>query len=222
MNSIQVQSMQTPYGYEEQHLMIDGVFLPYYVDAYAKASKEGYFRDSTSLLGLYPAWGKDLLHTGEIRFIWKLIGMEEPVVLPVLVCEDDLDLSCLVIVVSVRKDELCVYWDKIGFVSHEDWDLQQELRSGVLHLESYTEEDWEKYGDNIALEQPRSEAWKRWISENWDEELFRRRMNGTLLYYQNEKHIVWLKELGWVFEREDYESCVEIYRRNLPEEKIHF
>ena len=159
MNSIQVQSMQTPYGYEEQHLMIDGVFLPYYVDAYAKASKEGYFRDSTSLLGLYPAWGKD---------------------------------------------------------------LQQELCSGILHLESYTEEDWEKYGDNIALEQPRSEAWKRWISENWDEELFRRRMNGTLLYYQNEKHIVWLKEPGWVFDREAYESCVEIYRRNLPEEKIHF
>lgn len=95
--------MQTPYGYKEQHLMIDGVFLPYYVDSYAKASEGGYFKGSVSLLGLYPAWGKDLLHRGEIRFIWNLIDREEPVVLPLLVCEDDLDLSCIVIVAFFAK-----------------------------------------------------------------------------------------------------------------------
>lgn len=50
VNTIAVRPMQTPYGYEEQHLMIDGVFLPYYVEAYAKASEEGYFKGSGSLL----------------------------------------------------------------------------------------------------------------------------------------------------------------------------
>lgn len=123
MNTIAVKPMQTPYGYKEQHLMIDGVFLPYYVDSYAKASEGGYFKGSVSLLGLYPAWGKDLLHRGEIRFIWNLIDREEPVILPLLVCEDDLDLSCIVIVAFVRKDADIVYWDRIGFVSREEWKL---------------------------------------------------------------------------------------------------
>lgn len=215
MNTIAVRPMQTPYGYEEQHLMIDGVFLPYYVEAYAKASEEGYFKGSGSLLGLYPAWGRELLHRGEIRFIWNLIDREEPVVLPILVCEDDLDLSCIVIIAFVRKEADVVYWDRIGFVSHEEWELQQELCSGILHLESYTDEDWMEYGDNIALEQPHSEVWKRWISENWDEELFRRCMNYTLPYYLDENHIVWLQQVGWEFDRKAYESCIDFYRKKL-------
>lgn len=41
--------------------------------------------------------GKELLHRGEIRFIWSLINRGDPVVLPILVCEDDLDLSCIVL-----------------------------------------------------------------------------------------------------------------------------
>ena len=196
MNAIAVKPMQTPYGYKEQHLMIDGLFLPYYVDSYAKASEEGYFKGALSLLGLYPAWGKDLLHRGEIRFIWNLIDREEPVVLPLLVCEDDLDLSCIVIVAFVRKGADIVYWDRIGFVSREEWKLQQEIYSGILHLESYTDEDWIKYGDNIALEQPRC-------------------MNYTLPYYLDENHIIWLQQVSWEFDRKTYESCVDIYRKAL-------
>ena len=114
--------------------------------------------------------GKELLHRGEIRFIWNLINRGDPVVLPILVCEDDLDLSCIVIVVFVRKEADVVYWDRIGFISREEWELQQELCSGILHLESYTGEDWTKYGDNIALKQPHSEAWKLFTGRNYRED----------------------------------------------------
>ena len=120
--------------------------------------------------------------------------------LPILVCEDDLDLSCIVIVAAVRKAEEIVFWDRIGYVDHREEDSKQEKASGILCLEAYTDEDWAKYGDNIALERPDSSE---------------RRMNYTLPYCQDERHIVWLGETGYAFDRGAYEDCIRFYEREL-------
>ena len=40
------------------------------------------------------------------------------------------------------------------------------------------------YGDNIAFAKVDSDEWYQYISENWDDELYRRRMNYTHPYYQ--------------------------------------
>lgn len=38
-------------------------------------------------------------------------------------------------------------------------------QSGILCLEAYTDEDWEKYGDNIALEEYGSSEYWKWVAK---------------------------------------------------------
>ena len=208
MNHIMVKRIRTVYQYEEEYIHIDGISLPAYAEKFVKEAGDQAMERFGSLMGLCPAQSKDLLWEGERRFIRVLLARMEPTVVPILVCEEDLDLSCIVFVVSVRKEGAFVYWDKLGYVSHEKEDLQKELKCGILHLSSYSEEDWLKYGDNIAWADTGSEEWKKWISENWEEELFRRRMNYTLPYYEDEQNIIWLKQTDWIFSREEYQRCI--------------
>lgn len=99
-----------------------------------------------------PAWTGELLWKPDNEFIWKLIDSEAEMNVPILVCEDDADLECIVIVVHIRKEENVVYWDRIGVLNRHNWDREKEQESGILCLEKYSDEDWEKYGDNIATE----------------------------------------------------------------------
>ncbi|MBQ3513211.1 MAG: hypothetical protein IJA32_05345 [Lachnospiraceae bacterium] len=207
MNHIEIKKMQTPYRYKENFWVIDGKALPEYLNEWALESKDTYLKSIGSFFGLYPAWGKGLDYKGDIRFVWKLIEMDSAV-LPLLLCSDDLDFSCIVMVVDVEKTKDFVYWRRIGYVLHEKEDFKEEKKCGILYLESYSDEDWEKYGDNIALEQVDSLFWKQWISENWEEELFRRRMNYTLPFYQTEGNVCWIKNVEWAFDRFEYDKMV--------------
>ena len=212
MNHITVKDMATPFGYNENYWIIDEISLPEYLTTWASESDDDGLKSIHSFLGLCPAWSKRLNWKGDIRFVWKLIEMDS-VVLPLLLCPDDLDLDCIVIVAEVEKTKDYVYWNKIGYVLHDNEDFEEEKRNGILNLCAYSDEDWEKYGDNIALEDVNSYAWRQWISENWEEELYRRRMNYTLPYYQTEGNICWIKEVGWVFERSEYDQMVKAYWR---------
>lgn len=227
MNHITVKETATPYGYRENYWVIDGISLPEYLDAWANRSVDDDLKSMQPFLGLCPAWSKRLDQKGDIRFVWKLIEMDS-VVLPLLLCSDDLDFSCIVIAAEVNKTEDYVYWNKIGYVSHANEDFEEEKQSGILNLCAYSDEDWEKYGDNVALEEVNSYAWKEWIGKNWEEELYRRRMNYTLPYYQTEGNICWIKEVGWVFERAEYDQMVKAFWRmevqkqleNLSEDEV--
>lgn len=86
--------------------------------------------------------------------------------------------------------------------------FKEEKRSGILCLDAYTQEDWEKYGDTIACEKIDSYEWGKWISQNWSEELYQRRINYTFPYYQNEKHIIWFAECDFQFDRNEYDSVI--------------
>lgn len=215
MNEITVSPVTTPYGYEEHYLLVDGISVAELTDRFVRENGDNDLKRFRSLNGLCPAWGPGMQNRGEIRFIHQLLWQEEPVNLPILVCEDDLDLSCIVIVAAVRKQGGAVFWDRIGYVDHSEWDPGREMVSGILCLEAYTEDDWARYGDNIALEQVRSRDWRLWISEHWDEELYRRRMNYTLPYFQDERHIRWLKDTEYAFDRTAYENCIRFYEEEL-------
>lgn len=210
MNTIEVKEMQIEDGYSADYLIIDDVPLPIHFELAGRAVKD---KTCESVFGMYPAWGNDLYEPADKRFIWKLILQEEPAVLPVFVCQDDLDLDCSVLVALARKDSQFVYWDKIGYISYKKWDREEEAKSGILHLESYTDEDWLKYGDNIALESYESREWQTWISENWEEESYRRRLNYYQPYY--EKNAIWVNRVKWMFPRGMYEGCVEFFREKL-------
>ena len=214
-NEITVFPVTTPYGYEEHYLLVDGTSVVELTDRFVREDGDNDLKRFRSLMGLCPAWGPGMQNRGEIRFIHHLLWREEPVHLPILVCEDDLDLSCIVIVAAVRKQGGTVFWDRIGYVDHSEWDPGQEMASGILCLEAYTQEDWDRYGDNNALEQVRSRDWCAWISEHWDEELYRRRMNYTLPYFQDERHIRWLRDTGYTFGRTVYENCIRLYEEEL-------
>lgn len=56
---------------------------------------------------------------GDVRFMWKVISMDSAV-LPLLLCEEDLDFSCIVIVGEVEKTKDFVCWNRIGYVLHDN------------------------------------------------------------------------------------------------------
>lgn len=212
MNHIDVAEIKTQYGYYENYWTIDGVALPNLLDLKIKDIEDDFVKsDIKSFLDLCPAWNLDLEWRGDVRFVWKLIEMDH-VPLPLLLCPDDRDFSCIVIVVEIEKNKDFIYWNRIGYVLHEKEDFDEEKRSGILDIDKYSDDDWEKYGDNIALATVDSEEWMKWISEYWDEELYRRRMNYTLPYYQKEKNIKWIAQTDWMFESCEYERMVDKFK----------
>lgn len=208
MNCMEVKSIKTCYDYSEYYWVIDGKPITTYLEHHRIKSLSVF----GSLLGLLPAWGGELIFEWENDFIWELIDSQEEMNVPILVCEDDCDLSCIVILAHIRKEKNTVFWDRIGVLHHSNFVLLDYNQSGILCLEAYTDKDWEQYGSNIALEQYGSLEYQRWVSENCYEEHIRRLRNYLKPYMQNEQNIEWMWNPGWKFKKEDYEAMVEQYR----------
>lgn len=127
---------------------------------------------------------------------------------PILSCPDDFDFSCLVVAAEVEKTEDKVFWHRIGFIDNTNWSLEDERKSGVLLIEKYTDEDWEKFGNTFVFENTDSEAFKNYEHEHWEDENLRRRINHTFPYYQKEENVRWFSSSGFEFTREEYENLV--------------
>lgn len=209
MNNMEVKQIETCYGYHEFYWIIDGRLITVYLEQHRPDSLSAF----GSLLGLLPAWSGKLIWPWENDLVWEMVCSEEELNMPLLVCEDDCDLSCIVIVAHIRKTETYVYWDRIGSLDHSHFDLSQYNQSGILCLEAYTDEDWENYEDNIALEPYGSTEYWKWVSENGYEEHMRRQRNYRKPYMQDEQNIEWIWSPGWKFERKDYEAMVTQYEK---------
>lgn len=213
MNHIKMEHIRTRYDHEEDYWIIDGRPLTVHLDEYIQKHPKKSLENMGSMLGLLPAWSGRLEWQWENDFIWELIDSREELNVPVLVCEDDCDLSCIVIMVHIRKEKNRVFWDRIGSLSHSNSSPQEEQQSGILCLEAYTDEDWEKYGDNIATERYGSPEYWKWVRENCYEEHIRRLRNYMRPYMQKEENIEWIQELNWEFDAEEYGTVVEQYRK---------
>lgn len=209
MNRIDVRRIKTGYGYDEYYWVIDDVPVTTYLED-CKSKTLAVFG---SLLGLLPAWSGRLVGPGENELVWEMVDSREELNVPILVCEDDCDLSCLVIVAHIRKTEETVCWDKIGRLDHANFVAREYERSGILCLAAYTDEDWEKYGDNIAGERYGSPQYREWVRENSDEEYLRRLRNYVKPYMQEERNIEWIGHPNWVFRAENYARATERYRK---------
>ena len=215
MNKFSIRKIKNKlYGNEEYTCLIDDVSIQEWLDGIAKDSDDKQLKEWGDLLGLAFAFTDDLNWKSDTRFISELFNMDSAII-PILVCEDDLDLNCIVIVIEVEKKDGRVFWKRIGYVNHQFEDFEKEKASGILCTEAYTKEDWEKYGDNIALEKVDSPAWLKWVNENTYEELFRRCMNYTLPYYKTEGNVIWLKDLNWIFDKLEYEKTIDEYRKRI-------
>ena len=211
MNHIDVVEVTNPNGYIVQELTIDGTSLGQWLDKHTEGSEDehiaAFIRPFSELLS---AWSHDIDWKGDRRFVRSLIDMDSAPA-PILLCEDDPDFSCIVIVADVEKTEDCVYWNRIGYVNHNGESLEEEMKKGIAYTQSYTDDDWERYGDNIALADVGSDAWHEWIAKNWDVELYKRRMNYTLPYYKKEGSVKWFINTDWVFDRQEYDHVVSKY-----------
>ena len=205
MNYIEVKRIKTCYDYPEHYWVVDGTPITFYLDRHRPS---GY----SSLLGLMPAWNGELLSQWENDFVWEMIDSQEALNVPILVCEDDQDLSCIVIMAHIRKENTVVHWDKIGVLDHSNFDLQEYNQSGILCLEAYSNQDWELYGSNIALEQYGSPEYWEWVNNNCYEEHIRRLRNYMKPYMQEETNIEWLWFCNWTFAAGNYAAVVEYYR----------
>ena len=212
MNHIEVKSTKTRYDYPEYYWIIDGKPITVYLDEFVRNNPVHSLSGFGSFLGLMPAWCGKLLWQWENDFVWEMVDSPEELNVPILVCEDDCDLSCIVIMVHIRKEKGRVCWERIGSLNHSNYSLIEEQQSGILCLEAYTDEDWEKYGDNIATEEYGSFEYRKWVDENCYEEHIRRLRNYIKPYMQKEENIEWVQELHWEFDAKEYESVVEQYR----------
>lgn len=213
MNHIEVRKIKTCYEYSQNYIIIDNKPITIYIDSFVKEKDNSSLSEYGSLLGLLPAWSGELEWQWENDFIWELVDSNEELNVPILVCEDDCDLSCVVIMVHVRKEEGKVYWDRIGTLSHNKYNLQEEQQSGILCLEAYSEEDWVKYGDNIATEEYDSANYWRWVNENCYEEHIRRLRNYMNPYMQDDENVNWIKDVDWTFDENEYKGVIEKYRK---------
>ena len=210
MNHIEVNQIKTSYDYPEHYWVIDGTPITFYLNRHRPS---GY----SSLLGLMPAWNGELLSQWENDFVWEMVDSQAELNVPILVCEDDQDLSCIVIVAHIRKENTMVYWDKIGVLDHSNFVLDEYNQSGILCLEAYTDQDWKLYGSNIALEEYGSPDYWKWVNENCYEEQIRRLRNYMKPYMQDDANIKWFWSSDWAFETDNYAAMVEQYR-NLKQQ----
>ena len=207
MNRIEIKNQCTSTGGRVRGFFIDGRPLYEYINEWV-VEKDNLSQSIFPTDDLVICWTEDYDYEGDAKFM-KFVLNQNNAITPILSCPDDFDFSCIVIVADVYIQNDKVIWKRIGKVNHSAESFEQEKRSGILCVEAYSEEDHIRYGNNIALAHLDSPQWCDWISKNWNEELYRRRINYTFPYYQNDENIEWFTTCNFEFDKQEYNSLVE-------------
>ncbi|MCR5542186.1 MAG: hypothetical protein K6F71_15365 [Ruminococcus sp.] len=207
MNTIEIRKLTISQNYENDCFVIDGIPLHEYFTKWHKELDLGEIpKPLAQADDLAVTWTASFDNDGDARFMRWLLEKEK-LNLPILSCPDDLDFSCIVIVAEVEKTENHVFWKRIGIVNHSIDKLEEAKEHGIVFVDTYTDEDWEKYVD-AAFMQVESYEWREWISANWSEELFHRHINYTYPCYQDDRNIDWIYDCNWCFDRKQYDALV--------------
>jgi len=207
MNKIEIKDQCLSTGVKIKSFFIDDRPLYEYINEWT-AEKKDLLQSISPTDDLAICWTENYDYEGNAKFM-RFVLDQNNAITPILSCPDDLDFSCVVIVADVIRQNDKVIWRRIGKVNHAAESFEQEKRSGILCVEAYTEEDRIRYGNNIALAKVDSPQWCEWVSENWAEELYRRRINYTFPYYQKEENIEWFATCNFEFDKQAYDSLVE-------------
>ncbi|MGN0602641.1 MAG: hypothetical protein ACI4I2_01560 [Oscillospiraceae bacterium] len=207
MNTIEIKTIPISKDCDNECFCIDEIPLHEYLIKWYKELGMGEIQQPLAPVDdLAITWNASFDYDGDARFMRCLLKKDK-LNLPILSCPDDLDFSCAVIVAKVEKTDKNVLWKRIGKVNHLIESFEEEKEHGIVFVDAYTDEDWNKYKD-AALLRVNSNEWKAWISSNWSEELFRRRINYTYPCYQKDENIDWIYDCNWCFDREQYEKLV--------------
>nr|MDE6833405.1 hypothetical protein [Ruminococcus sp.] len=141
---------------------------------------------------------------GELHYIMELVERKVSCNFPLLVCGDDLDFNCIIVVVKVEWSGDKVIWTKFGTVKREADYCNKYRNSGILRFEDWTDDDWQKYG-SIAYELITDENFfDEWCNNNWNEENYRRTWGYYHRYFNDDKNIDWIGEVNFRFDVENY------------------
>ncbi len=207
MNKLEIKRVNIPYGYETEVFFIDGTPLYEYYSEWL-SDYPVLLQQLSPVDYLDITWTDDYTFESDARFMRYILDRRQAIT-PILSCPDDFDFSCIVIVADVIRLDNKVIWKRIGMIDHSDESFEVEKRSGILFTETYTDEDWQLYGDNIALAEVDSPEWLAWIYENGVEECYRRRINYTFPYYQDESQVHWFANCSFEFEETEYDMVVK-------------
>ena len=164
--------------------------------------------DST-LLELDLAWDKKLTSQAETTYIQALLQQKSSGNVPLLLCPDDLDFSCTIIVVDIHYAETTVHWGRLGYVSKDHYVLEDWLKSGYMNYETWTPEDCERYAEDYFFKDSQQIDWPKLWSLEWLEEELRRVWNYYHPYFNGDANIEWLTDLDWSFPAADYNKALK-------------
>ncbi|MCR4768298.1 MAG: hypothetical protein K5875_10105 [Saccharofermentans sp.] len=205
MNRIEIRRHRIPSGYETRVFFIDGRPLYEYFNSWVSKDDEVWARlNNPDMLEI--TWGGVMDSEGDNRFI-RFLLQQDKVCLPVLSCPDDMDFNCILIVADVVKENGKVLWKRLGIVNNTRESAWPSAEYGIRHYDNFTDEEWDLYGD-IVFEPEDSQKYKEWISANWSEELYRRRINYIYPFLQNEENMTWFVDCSFEFDSEEYEAVV--------------
>ncbi len=205
MNQIEIRKHMIPSGYETRVFFIDNRPLYEYFNACVSKDDELWASlRNPDMLEI--TWGDAMDFEGDNRFM-RFLLQQDKVNLPILSCPDDMDFSCVLIVADVVKENGKVFWKRLGKVNNTRESAFPPANYGILLYDNFTDEEWDLYGD-IVFEPEDSPKYKNWISENWSEELYRRRINYTYPFLMNQENITWFADCSFEFDSEEYETMV--------------
>ena len=145
------------------------------------------------------------------NYVWTLLETKQNCNLPILLCPDDMDFWCSVVVAQASYYNDIVVWGKIGIVTGQI-NKDQWNASGIKDLKKWSEQDWELYGSSLATLKEDNEDWERWCSEHWLDEENRRLWNYFHPYLNDDKNIEWLDGNSLSFYANDYDDCVAAFK----------
>lgn len=205
MNQIAVKNIVS-YGQTIPALYIDNTPLDIILQ---NATSNDYFK------GLWSAW-LPLGGGAEEKYIWRLLNEQVNCNLPLLLCPDDMDFWCTVIVAQVRYTNATVTFEKIGEVTGE-YHIPAWRTSGICDLDKWTPQMQKTYSHVLGTLSPYGEneeddkVWENWWSKNWTLEEYLRTENYIHQFFNNPKNIEWTLTSPYSFSKDQFESCVKVF-----------
>lgn len=144
------------------------------------------------------------------NYIWKLLETKQNCNLPILLCPDDMDFWCSIVVAKVNYLNDVVMWEKLGIVTGK-MDSYQWSQSGIRNLDKWSDEDWELYGSTLAILKEDDREWDEWCSKHWIDEENRRLWNYFHPFFNEDKNIKWLDYKSLSFDSNEYDACVAAF-----------
>lgn len=146
-------------------------------------------------------------NTGEFLYLKELVEKKISCNFPLLICGDDCDFSCTIVVVKVEYSENAVIWNEFGIVKKDENFWENYQNSGIRKVENWTDNDWKNYG-SIAYDILYDENFfAEWCSANWDKEVYRRVWGYCHKYFNDDNNINWISRINFKFELNNYINC---------------